>query len=202
MIDRYRTLSRRSGFEPEPVKGSRFIARLAPARDEETAKAFVHEVEQEFSDARHVCFAWRLGPGGERTRTSDAGEPGNSAGRPILQQLEGHDVTDTVAVVVRYFGGVKLGVGGLMRAYGGAAGRALDRADIVEVEVRDALRCRHGYADSGPVQAVLGAFGVEPRDAEYGSDVTFVVHVARARRSAFEAAFRDATSGRGVLGPL
>lgn len=200
MIERFRTLAARSGFEPEPTKGSRFIARLAPVRTEAEAKAFLAEVAREFDDARHVCYAWRLGPGGERTRANDAGEPGNSAGRPILLQLEGHGVTDVIAVVVRYFGGVKLGVGGLMRAYGGAAGQALDRAEIVEALVRDPLACQHDYAASGAVAGALAAFGLTPEAAHYGADVRFTVQVPRASRAAFEAAFRDATHGKGHLG--
>jgi len=199
MIERFRTLAARMGFEAEPSKGSRFIARLAPVRTEDAAKAFLIEVAREFDDARHICYAWRIGPGGERTRANDAGEPGNSAGRPILLQLEGHGVTDVVAVVVRYFGGVKLGVGGLMRAYGGAAGQALDRAEIIEVEVRDALACQHDYATSDAVAGALAAFGLAPLGASYGADVRFTVQVPRARRAAFEAAFRDATHGRGTL---
>lgn len=199
MIERFRTLAARSGFEAEPSKGSRFIARLAPVRTEDEAKAFLTEVAREFDDARHICYAWRIGPGGERTRANDAGEPGNSAGRPILLQLEGHGVTDVVAVVVRYFGGVKLGVGGLMRAYGGAAGQALDRAHIIEVEVRDPLECKHDYAASGAVAGALAAFGLTPEGASYGADVRLTVQVPRARRAAFEAAFRDATHGRGRL---
>lgn len=199
MIERYRTLATRSGFEPEPIKGSRFIARLAPVHTEDEAKEFLAEVAREFDDARHLCYAWRLGPGGERTRANDAGEPGNSAGRPILLQLEGHGVTNVIAVVVRYFGGVKLGVGGLMRAYGGAAGQALDRAEVSEVLVRDPLTCQHDYSASGAVAGALGAFGLTPEDAHYGADVLFTVHVPRARRAAFEAAFRDATHGRGRL---
>lgn len=199
MIERFRTLAARTGFEAEPSKGSRFIARLAPVRTEDEAKAFLAEVAREFDDARHVCYAWRIGPGGERTRANDAGEPGNSAGRPILLQLEGHGVTDVVAVVVRYFGGVKLGVGGLMRAYGGAAGQALDRAEIIEVEVRDALVCQHDYTASGAIAGALAAFGLTPEGASYGADVRFTVQVPRARRAAFEGAFRDATHGRGRL---
>jgi len=199
MNARFSTLAGRSGFEAEPSKGSRFIARLAPVRTEDEARAFLAEVAAEFDDARHVCYAWRLGPGGERTRANDAGEPGNSAGRPILLQLEGHGVTDVIAVVVRYFGGVKLGVGGLMRAYGGAAGQALDRAEIVEVLVRDPLECQHDYTASGAVAGALAAFGLTPEDAHYGADVRFTVQVPRERRAAFEAAFRDATHGRGRL---
>lgn len=199
MSDRTRTLAGRAGYEPEPVKGSRFIARLAPATSVDEALAFVAEVAREFDDARHVCYAWRLGPEGQETRTNDAGEPGNSAGRPILQQLVGHDVTDVVAVVVRYFGGVKLGVGGLMRAYGGAAGQALDRAEVVVRLVRVALVCTHEYGASGAVQALLAAFEVAAEEAEYGADVRFTAHIPRSRRGEFEALFADATSGRGRI---
>ena len=200
-VTRYRTLADRFGFEAEPTKGSRFIARVAPVSTPEAAKGFVAEVAAEFDDARHVCFAWRLGPEGRETRAHDAGEPGNSAGRPILAQLEGHGVTDAIAVVVRYFGGTKLGVGGLIRAYGGAAGQALDRAELVWKDVRDALHCRHAYSASGAVAAVLARFESAPEGAEYGADVSFVARVPRAERAAFEAAFRDATHGRGAVRP-
>ncbi|MEZ6016754.1 MAG: YigZ family protein [Planctomycetota bacterium] len=199
MTERFKTLSEPSGFEPPSIKGSRFIARLSPASDESAARAFIQGVALEFDDARHVCYAWRIGPDGRQTRAYDAGEPGNSAGRPILAQLEGHEVTDVVAVVVRYFGGTKLGVGGLMRAYGGAAGQALDRAKIVEVEVREALECRHDYRASGAVQAALAAFQLTPEGAAYDASVRFIVHVPRGSRAAFESAFRDATHGEGTL---
>ena len=199
MPDSYLTLRSPSGWEPEPIKGSRFIARVGPVASEAEAKAFITEVAREFNDARHVCYAWRLGPTGDLTRAVDDGEPGSSAGRPILAQLEGHAVTNTVCAVVRYFGGVKLGVGGLIRAYGGAAGQALDRAEIIETVVREELHCCHTYEASGPVRSVLAAFDLEPEQAEYGAMVTFVVQVPRARREAFESSFRDATAGKGDL---
>lgn len=194
--DRFTTLAAASRFEPDKIKGSRFIACVAPASTVEEAQAFVGTVREEFSDAGHVCFAWRLGAAGEVTRSGDDGEPSGSAGRPILMQLEGHEVSDVVAAVVRYFGGVKLGVGGLMRAYGGAAGQALDRAELREVEVQVGLRCAHPYGDSGPVQGVLSAWGVSARDEVYGEEVAFTVYVGVRAAEAFEAALRDATAAR------
>lgn len=194
--DRFTTLAEASRYEPDKIKGSRFIACVAPAASAEEAARFVESVREDFSDARHVCFAWRLGAAGDTTRSSDDGEPSGSAGRPILMQLEGHEVTDVAAAVVRYFGGVKLGVGGLMRAYGGAAGQALDRAALLEVEVQVALRCVHPYGDSGAVQGVLAAWSLGARDEEYAEQVAFTVYVGVRAAEAFETALRDATAAR------
>ncbi len=121
-------------------KGSRFLAVVAPAPDEEAARAVVEALRREHPDATHHCFAWRLGAEA-RERSSDAGEPGGTAGPPILSALRGAGLSDVVAVVVRWFGGVKLGKGGLVRAYGGAARAALaavqavDRASVAELEL-------------------------------------------------------------------
>ena len=107
----YTTIARAFRYEPEKIKGSRFICDLVPALDEKTAEAAVEAARAEFPDACHHCYAWILDPEGKRTRAADDGEPGSSAGPPILRQLEGHGVTGLVAVVTRYFGGTKLGVG-------------------------------------------------------------------------------------------
>ena len=194
--DRFTTLSAASTYEPDKIKGSRFIACIGPAETVEDAARFLDSVRADFSDARHVCYAWRLGAAGDVTRSNDDGEPSGSAGRPILMQLEGHEVSNAVAAVVRYFGGVKLGVGGLMRAYGGAAGQALDRAELLEVEVQVGIRCVHPYGDSGAVQGVLAAWELTAREEEYGEQVSFTVHVGVRVAEAFETALRDATAAR------
>lgn len=194
--DTFLTLASASRYEPNKIKGSRFIACVAPAADEAAAAAFVDEVRAEFDDSRHVAYAWRLGPKGDVTRSNDDGEPSGSAGRPILLQLEGHEVTDVVAAVVRYFGGTKLGVGGLMRAYGGAAGQALDRAEIREVVMLQTIDVRHPYGDSGAVSGVLAAWNVEPADAEYGEDVCFRVRVPLSDADRFCRELKDATGAR------
>lgn len=197
--DLYTTLSESSQYEPDKIKGSRFIACLAPAETVEEAQAFLASVRAEYADARHVCYAWRIGAIGDVTRSSDDGEPSGSAGRPILLQIEGHEVTNAVACVVRYFGGVKLGVGGLMRAYGGAAGQALDRATLRHVEVKIALHCVHPYDDSGIVRSVLSAHDLKERDAEYTDEVAFTVDVAKASIDIVMSALRDATGARARL---
>lgn len=119
-------------------KGSRFLAVVAPAADEEAARAAIERLRREHPDATHHCFAWRLGAE-PAERSSDAGEPGGTAGPPILSALRGAGLSDVVAVVVRWFGGVKLGKGGLVRAYGGATRAALgavatvERAPVIEL---------------------------------------------------------------------
>jgi uncharacterized YigZ family protein len=183
-------------YELDPIKGSRFLACLAPVADEAEAKAFVASVRERFKDARHHCFAWRLGPGGESTRSSDDGEPSGSAGRPILMQLEGHGVTDLACVVVRWFGGVKLGVGGLVRAYGGAAGKALDRAPMAERPVTVALMLRYPWECSNAVQAVLHAHALKEGEAQFGEGVEQRLEVPLALAERVTLELRERSAGR------
>lgn len=195
-MTRYRTVARPSSHEPDKVKGSRFIADVAPAPDVAAAEAFVERVRARFPDASHVCYAWSIGVRGETTRAHDDGEPSGSAGRPILAQIEGHGVTGVVLCVTRYFGGTKLGVGGLMRAYGGAAGQALDRADIVEREVTEVLELRFPYDCSGAVKSVLHGHALEARAADYGAEVRMTLEVPDALVGELERELVDRTGGR------
>lgn len=190
----YRTVRARSRFQPEPVKGSRFVATVGPAADEADALALVDEVSAQWPDASHHCWAFRLRDG--RSRCTDAGEPGGSAGRPILAQIDGHDLADVVVVVSRWFGGTKLGVGGLIRAYGGAAGMALDRAEIDEVPDLSPLRVEHDYGDTSSVDAVVAAEGLQRHDVDYGPVVAFVLDVPTDDLQRVREALRDRTAGR------
>ncbi|MEX0599035.1 MAG: YigZ family protein, partial [Rhodothermales bacterium] len=113
------------------VRGSRFIGEAIPVRDEEEAALRIDEVKRREHAATHHCTAYRLGPEGDVFRYNDDGEPGGTAGPPILRQIESRDLTDILVVVTRYFGGTQLGTGGLARAYGEAAEQALEAADVV-----------------------------------------------------------------------
>jgi uncharacterized YigZ family protein len=181
-------------FHLDPIKGSRFIASVGPATNATGALAFVRLVAAEFDDARHHCFAWRIDA--DETRSSDDGEPSGSAGRPILAQIDGHDLVRTVVVVTRYFGGVKLGVGGLIRAYGGAAGKALDRAPIVTEARTERLVIPHGYDDTSAVAGVLAQFDLAPTDAQYGTQVTLSLDVPEDGVADLLQALRNRTGGR------
>ncbi|MFT5059681.1 MAG: putative YigZ family protein, partial [Planctomycetota bacterium] len=151
----YRTPSAHFQYEPDKIKGSRFIADVSPVQNAEEAEAFVRLIRDQYPDACHHCYAWRTGMQGEVHRSSDDGEPSGSAGRPIAAQLEGHELTQLVVVVTRYFGGTKLGVGGLMRAYGGAAGQALDRVEVTTKIITEPVRFAYPYDCSGPVEGIL-----------------------------------------------
>jgi uncharacterized YigZ family protein len=192
-------VARQTRHEPEKVRGSRHIATVAPITSEDDVAELIAEARAEFPAANHHAFAWRLGVDGARFRYSDDGEPSGSAGPPILKQIDRLELTRTVVVVSRIFGGTKLGVGGLVRAYGGAAGEALDRAEIVTRVLTAAVRVNHAYDLSGPVQAVLHAAQFTPRDAEYGADTRFTVDVPVHEVDAFLANLRDATSGRATF---
>jgi uncharacterized YigZ family protein len=193
-VSLHRTLADRTRFSLDPVKGSRFVATLAPASTEDEARAVLESVRAEWPNATHHCWAWRLGDG--RTRSSDDGEPGGSAGRPILAQIEGHGIDDAVVVVTRWYGGTKLGVGGLIRAYGGCAGKALDAAAIVETARTMPLVLTHSYADTGVVQAALSAAGLTPGSTDFGAEVVVHLAVPEAELAAIATRLVDATGGR------
>lgn len=191
-----RPVARALTHEGDRVKESRFIADLAPATSDAAALAVVQSVRDREPSATHHCWAFRLQDG--RQRSSDDGEPSGTAGAPILRHLGGADLVDVVVVVTRYYGGTKLGTGGLIRAYGGAAAAALARAEVVQRPVLVALAVQHDYELSGAVEGVLAAFGATVVSAGYGAVVSLVVTVAAEQSSAFMAQVVEATSGRVV----
>ena len=194
--DEYEVLAEPFRFEAEPTKGSRFIASLAPVSSEAEVEAFIASVRAEGPSATHHCWAYRLGRPCDRFRFSDDGEPGGSAGRPILQQIEGHGLTDAVCVVTRYYGGTKLGVGGLIRAYGGCAAKALDQApkriDVVTVR----LDVTFPYDCTGAVQSFLTANRTEPIESDYGAEVRMLFDVPIRDVERFEGELRERTAAR------
>jgi len=191
------TVTGRTTLEVPPIKNSRFIATVAPVSTMAEALAVVDEVAAAGPRANHHCWAVRLSDG--TSRSSDDGEPSGSAGRPILARLEGREVEDCVVVVSRWFGGTKLGVGGLVRAYGGCAGAALDAADKVAVVRTVMLTVDHGYGDTGLLDGVFAEVGASVAGADYGAAVrrTLIVlpeQVATLRRRVVEA-----TAGRAAV---
>ena len=201
MLERYDTLAGETRRELDKIKGSRFLATAAPVSSRDDAAALLERVRAEHADARHHCFAWRRVESGRvEAFSSDAGEPSGSAGRPILQQLEGRSLVGAMVVVTRWFGGTKLGVGGLMRAYGAAAAEVLDRARVRRVDVTRRGRVEHPYDCSGAVQSVLSAAGIEPREAEYGARVRLLLDVPVARYDEVLAELRERTAGRADVG--
>jgi uncharacterized YigZ family protein len=152
--DTYRTLATASeGIYKE--KGSKFIAFAIPVRTEEDIKEAQDELRKKYHDARHHCYAWALGVERELFRANDDGEPSNSAGKPILGRLESHDLTFLLIVVVRYFGGVKLGVGGLINAYRSAAEDAILNGKIVKRKQKMVFEVLFNYDQMNDVMQVV-----------------------------------------------
>ncbi|MCL4166805.1 UNVERIFIED_CONTAM: hypothetical protein GTU68_015463, partial [Idotea baltica] len=181
------------------VKGSRFLGLVSPIRNEDEAKDFLVRARKEFHDARHHCSAWRIGIDGKDFRSSDDGEPSGSAGKPILAMIEGRELSNVAVVVVRWFGGTKLGVGGLVRAYGQAAAEALDGAPQETVILRRTFVFRHTYEMSGPVQGLLNEYQFVPLRAEYGEAVQFELEIPLPLCDKFQADFVERTAGRGEI---
>lgn len=199
MTDSYRTIAGPFEYEPEKTKGSRHIANAFPVKDHDEVDDALRSVRARMPDATHHAFAWRLGRGQNDFRYSDDGEPSGSAGRPILQQIDGRELTDVLIVVTRYFGGTKLGTGGLVRAYGGAAKEALELAEIVEVVPHATVKVRHAYDDSGAIAGVLSAFALQPVKSEYGADVAIELSIPQGQMHELVTALRDATGARAVI---
>ncbi|MCB0529283.1 MAG: YigZ family protein [Saprospiraceae bacterium] len=145
MTDAFRTIAAPSTGEFKD-RGSKFIAYAWPVREEAEALAHLEALRKEHFKARHHCYAWRLGPDGTRFRANDDGEPGGTAGRPILGQIDAFGLTDVAIVVVRYFGGTLLGTSGLINAYREAAAEALRHAEVEEKIIQDVFAFDFDYA--------------------------------------------------------
>ncbi|MCS6809356.1 MAG: YigZ family protein, partial [Bacteroidota bacterium] len=158
-LDTYWTIASRERAEIV-IKGSRFISSLAPVRTKEDALRYIDHIRKEFYDASHNCFAYRLGSQGLNFRFGDDGEPSGSAGKPILFTLQQFGVSDIVAVVTRYFGGTKLGVGGLARAYTNATKAALQLCTKIPVVQTKLLRVCCVYEDITTIRRLLAQYAM------------------------------------------
>ena len=172
----YLTLARPGDAEIE-VKRSRFLARLRRVADEGAAREVVERARKELWDAGHHCSAYVLGPDGATMRSHDDGEPGGTAGAPMLEVLRGHGLTDVVAVVTRYFGGTLLGAGGLVRAYSDAVRAGLEPAGVVSRELMQLVRLATDPGAAGRLEHDLRARGVPVREVVYGERTVLTVAV-------------------------
>lgn len=191
-----RTIARSLQHEIPKIRGSRFLGTARGVADEEEVDAFLVEMRGTFGDATHNCYAWRLGLGRDHMRSSDDGEPSGTAGRPILQEIDGRGLTNVAVVVTRYYGGTKLGTGGLIRAYGEAAAAVLDAAGIEERPIVQRLQLAYGYEETGAVKGVFNGFGLTADAADYGARVQMEVEVPVGQVDEVRQALIDATHGR------
>ncbi|GHU60462.1 hypothetical protein FACS1894121_0540 [Bacteroidia bacterium] len=185
-MDIYRTIAAPAeGLYKE--KGSRFLAFAFPVQEEGQIKIILSELKGKYHDARHRCYAYMIGvdEGALIFRVSDDGEPSSTAGRPILGQIRTLGLTNVLIVVVRYFGGTKLGVSGLATAYKMAAADALAHAEIVEQSVRVVLDIQFDYAELNSVMRIIKEVDAEVLRREYGEKCKLTVSVRKTVSSYF-----------------
>ncbi len=181
----------------QELKKSRFIATLGHAQDTASAESFIAGVRLEYPDASHNCWAYMAGKPGNTLNIgmSDDGEPHGTAGRPMLNVLQQNTIGEIVAVVTRYFGGTKLGAGGLVRAYSGAVAKAMDTLPVKERITYVSVKLNFSYAHENPVRHLLGELELEIEDAQYGDTVVFALQVPSYLISPLEDQVRELTAG-------
>ena len=190
----------------EVIRRSRFLTYLGHADEVEQARRFIDAIRELYPDATHHCWAYNLGPPGDTARIamSDDGEPRGTAGRPMLNALLHSDVGEVVAVCVRYYGGTKLGTGGLARAYGGGVREALDRVSTSLKKEVVAVTIATDYPHSDAVERILACEQVRIEDRAYGEQIRFHCEVDADFLSRLTEALADATRGsaRIDVGPV
>lgn len=167
-------------------KGSKFLGFAFPVESEEGVKARIAELKKKYFDARHFCFGYMLGADKTRFRAFDDGEPNHSAGDPILGQIRSKDLTNVLVVVVRYFGGVKLGVGGLISAYKLAAEDVLDHATIIECEVKQEIKLSYDYVSSAEAMRLVKEFDINIQSQDFGDRGSLVGEIRLESFDAFQ----------------
>lgn len=164
-------------------KGSKFISYIYPVTTKEEVKEIVDALKKEFYDARHHCYAYRLGYRGEDYRMVDDGEPSSTAGKPILGQMLSSNITNILIVVVRYFGGTKLGVSGLITAYKTAAADVIQNSTIVEKNIENIIKIEFDYSEMNDVMRVLKDSSSDIIKREYGNTSIFTISIRQKEAS-------------------
>ena len=184
------------------IEKSRFITYSTHVESEDEARSFLARIRGEHSLATHVCFAFVADKQGNLCRFSDDGEPQGTAGMPILDVLKNKNLKETAVAVVRYFGGVKLGAGGLVRAYSSSAAENLAAADIRSLEMCVEFAVEVEYTGIDSVQKYFGTHTCTPLTADYGAKVLFTVAVKKVDAEAFSSGLVDYMQGRVEIEPV
>lgn len=199
--DAYWTLEGEGSAETK-VKGSRFIGFACPVQTRDEVETHLQGIRKKYHDATHHCYAFRLGADGKDFRTSDGGEPTGTAGKPILDALDGQQLTDVFCLVTRYFGGTKLGTGGLARAYGDCAAITLDAATRIHKFVYFSFRLSFPYALTGTVMSIISARECQIAETRYGEDTEMLIRVRRSQGEALIRQIKEATAGKIGIHPV
>ena len=178
------------------IKGSRFIGYAAPVQTKEEAEAILESIRKTHFSATHHCYAYRLNPDGLEFRFNDDGEPSGTAGRPILDAIESRGLFRVMCVVIRYFGGTKLGTGGLARAYQQSAAETLDLGERIQRRLYRKARLLFGYEWTGAIMSLLDKHTCRVIESRYDSDTELHVLIPEKTAAAFETQCTDATQGK------
>ncbi len=175
----YKTVKEKAEFEIDKIKGSRFIGHLYPVSSKEEADNYILEIKKQYYDARHHCFAYILEDdfGNGHFKYSDDGEPSGTAGEPIYSVIKHEELTNTLVIIVRYFGGVKLGPGGLVKAYTNATKGVLDVAEKIKVEYTERYSIKSEYSDIKTLKHVFQNFRAQILEENYLESVNFIISV-------------------------
>lgn len=195
MLDSYLTIQENGSHEID-IKKSRFICHLKRVNTEEEAQAFIQEIKKEHWKANHNCAAYLIGDQNQIQRALDDGEPTGTAGVPMLEVLKKQDLKDVVAVVTRYFGGTKLGAGGLIRAYSKSVSEALREIGIVERSLQQEVFVTVAYTASGKLENFLETSTYSIKEILYTENVTFICYVIENQMDTFEAELIDLLNGQ------
>ncbi|MGN0439045.1 MAG: YigZ family protein [Lachnospiraceae bacterium] len=195
MIKDYKTIFV-PGTDEIVEKKSRFIGYVRHVETEEEANAFILEIKKKHYDARHNCYAYVLGENQSVLRFSDDGEPGGTAGKPILEVITGGELCDVCIVVTRYFGGTLLGTGGLVRAYTDAAKACIAATEIVKKHLVVPVRLSIQYNDLGKVQYILNSETIRTLQSDYGENVVLEIEIPFDEYSRIEKLLVEATAAR------
>lgn len=195
MLQKYRTIKEDNQHEVE-IKKSRFICFLKRIETEEEAKAFIQQIKKEHWKANHNCSAFVLGDHHEIQRSSDDGEPSGTAGVPMLEVLKKNDLINVCAVVTRYFGGTKLGAGGLIRAYSGSVAQAIVHTGIVEGRLQQEVFVQLDYSNWGKMENFIASENLAVKDTQFTDRVIVTCMVDENQVADFEAQVTDLLNGQ------
>ena len=198
MTQKYFTVEHITAHELEPIKKSRFIAHLLPLTDISELHSLLQKLTKEYTHANHHCWAYHIFDN-QQIRFNDDGEPSGSAGKPILNHLQGNKLINTAIVVTRIFGGTKLGVGGLVRAYGQAASEVIKHSQLVAFTPTKKLSLTYQYKDTALIEQVLHTLKLTPIDSIFGNDITLRFDIALTHWDATYQALLEMTQHRVII---
>jgi len=188
--DFYNTIEKESeGYFKD--KGSKFYAFAYPLKNEEEVKEIINQLKKEHHSERHYCYAWRLGKEEIRFRANDDGEPSSTAGKPILGQLQSNELTNTLIVVVRYFGGTLLGVGGLINAYKNAAIEVINNAEILKKVIEREYKVSFTYNELNEVMHIIKHENFNIKSTDFQETCSLIFAVAKSKAKKVEKIFND-----------